>query len=71
LRVDPVVRRVRVPAIAGDEEISLRLLLERGIAVHGRAILRVPRSGWLVVSLLTRAGVFRAGIDGMSVYSVV
>jgi alanine-synthesizing transaminase len=69
LRVDAGWYAVlRVPAIAGDEEISLRLLLERGIAVHTGRFFGFPGSGWLVVSLLTRAEVFRAGIDGIVGY---
>jgi aspartate/methionine/tyrosine aminotransferase len=69
LRVDAGWYAVlRVPAIAGDEEIALRLLLERGIAVHAGRFFGFPGSGWLVVSLLISAEVFRAGIDGIASY---
>jgi alanine-synthesizing transaminase len=69
LRVDAGWYAVlRVPAIAGDEEISLRLLLDHGVAVHAGRFFGFPGSGWLVVSLLTHQEVFRAGIDGIASY---
>ena len=69
LRVDAGWYAVlRVPAVAGDEEISLRLLLDRGVAVHAGRFFGFAGSGWLVVSLLTHQEVFRAGIDGIASY---
>ncbi len=53
---------LRVPAVLPDEETAA-LLLERGVWVHPGSFFALPSSGWMVVSLLTPAEEFSAGVQ--------
>lgn len=71
LAVTPLVTRLRadagwyatlrVPALAAAETLAVRLLVERGVAVHPGYFFGMRGDGWLVVSLLTAADEFAAG----------
>jgi aspartate/methionine/tyrosine aminotransferase len=56
---------LRVPAIQSDEELAIRLLEEHSVLVHPGHFYDFPDPGYLVVSLLTPAGDFSAGICGL------
>jgi len=51
-----------VPAVIGDEELCLRLLEDRGVAVHPGLFFGFPSEGWLVISLLPPVQVFADGV---------
>jgi len=52
---------LRIPAI-GQDEATVRRLLDRGVWVHPGYFFGMARSGWLVVSLLTAECEFRTGV---------
>ncbi len=52
---------LRIPALGPDEE-TVSALLERGVWVHPGYFFGMATSGWLVVSLLTPADTFAAGV---------
>jgi len=52
---------LRVPAVIGDEELCLRLLEDRGVAVHPGLFFGFPSEGYLVISLLPPEAVFNDG----------
>ncbi len=54
---------VRLPAVIDDEEIALRLLTERGVAVQPGFLFDLPSDGTLVLSLLTPEPIWRKGLD--------
>jgi alanine-synthesizing transaminase len=54
---------VRVPATVDDEELALELLQECGVFVHPGHFYSFPGDGYLVVSLITRPEIFRAGME--------
>ena len=53
---------LRVPALLGDEETALKLLTEKGVAVHPGYFFGFPSMGWLIVSLLPAKEQFVEGI---------
>ncbi len=53
---------LRVPAIAGDEQIALELLTRRGVAVHPGEFFGFSEPGRLVVSLLPSEEEFLEGV---------
>jgi aspartate/methionine/tyrosine aminotransferase len=53
---------LRVPAVIGEEELCLRLLEDRGVAVHPGLFFGFPSEGWLVISLLPPVQVFADGV---------
>ena len=53
---------LRVPAVIPGEELAVRLVREQGVSVHPGYFFGFSGEGWLVVSLLTPAEEFRAGI---------
>jgi aspartate/methionine/tyrosine aminotransferase len=56
---------VRLPAILDDEELALRLLTQRGVAVQPGFFFDLPYDGALVLSLLTPENVWRRGLDAI------
>lgn len=56
---------VRLPAILDDEELALRLLTQRGIAVQPGFLFDLPYDSALVLSLLTPEDVWRHGLDAV------
>jgi alanine-synthesizing transaminase len=54
---------LRVPAVASDEALAVRLLEEESVAVHPGHFYDFPGDGYLVLSLLPRADSFREGIE--------
>ena len=53
---------LRVPAVIGEEEVCLRLLECRGVAVHPGLLFGFRSAGWLVTSLLPPVGSFAEGV---------
>ena len=53
---------LRVPAVMSDEELCLRLLEERGVAVHPGSPFNFAAEGYLVASLLPPERVFSEGL---------
>jgi aspartate/methionine/tyrosine aminotransferase len=53
---------IRVPAVCDDEDLAIRLLTERGIAVQPGYLFDLPHDGTLVLSLLTPDPVWREGL---------
>jgi aspartate/methionine/tyrosine aminotransferase len=53
---------LRVPVTGSDEELSIALLQRTGVLVQPGHFYDFARDGYLVVSLITPEGVFRAGI---------
>jgi alanine-synthesizing transaminase len=56
---------LRVPAIRADEELALELLAAKGVYVHPGHFYDFPSYGFLVVSLITKASDFSAGIANL------
>lgn len=56
---------LRVPAVQPDEELAIRLLEEHSVLVHPGHFYEFPDQGYLIVSLITPAGDFGAGIRGL------
>ncbi len=54
---------LRVPAIASDEDLVVRLLTERDVLVHPGHFYEFDSDGFLVISLITPPGEFAEGID--------
>ncbi len=52
---------LRVPTVIGEEELCLRLLEGRGVAVHPGLFFGFPSKGFLVISLLPPETVFNNG----------
>jgi aspartate/methionine/tyrosine aminotransferase len=52
---------VRVPVVEDEESLALRLLEERGVAVHPGYLFDFPSEGYLVLSLLPPEEVFTEG----------
>jgi aspartate/methionine/tyrosine aminotransferase len=52
---------VRVPSVLDDEELCLKLLVDRGLAVHPGGPFGFPGQGWLSLSLLPPSDVFSMG----------
>jgi aspartate/methionine/tyrosine aminotransferase len=53
---------LRVPAILDGEDLCLKVLLERGVAVHPGFLFGFPGDGWLVISLLPQIDQFAQGV---------
>ena len=53
---------LRVPTVIGEEEVCLRLLECRGVAVHPGHLFGFRSAGWLVTSLLPPVGSFAEGV---------
>jgi alanine-synthesizing transaminase len=53
---------LRVPSMIGEEELCLKLLLERSVAVHPGFLFDFPGDGWLVISLLPPIEQFAEGV---------
>ncbi len=53
---------IRIPAILDDEEFALRLLEERGVAVHPGYLFDFSGDGYIVLSLLPPESVFSEGV---------
>jgi aspartate/methionine/tyrosine aminotransferase len=53
---------LRVPSLAGDEELCLKLLEDRGVGVHPGGFFGLPGNGWLVISLLPPVDTFAEGV---------
>ena len=51
----------RLAAMIGEEELCLRLLEDRGVAVHPGLFFGFPSEGYLVISLLPPETVFSNG----------
>jgi aspartate/methionine/tyrosine aminotransferase len=56
---------VRLPAVLEDEEMALRLLTERGVAVQPGYLFDLPTDGTLVLSLLTPEPIWRKGLEAI------
>jgi aspartate/methionine/tyrosine aminotransferase len=56
---------LRVPSVIGEEDLCLKLLLERGVAVHPGHFFGFVDDGRLVLSLLPQPEVFSDGVRGM------
>jgi len=54
---------VRLPAVLDDEEMALRLLTERGVAVQPGFLFDLPMEGTIVLSLLTPEPIWSAGLE--------
>jgi alanine-synthesizing transaminase len=54
---------LRVPALAPDEELAVRLIQESGVSTHPGRFFGFPESGWLVLSLLTPTPEFCRGVE--------
>jgi aspartate/methionine/tyrosine aminotransferase len=52
----------RVPSVLGDEELCLKLLVDRGVAVHPGEPFSFPGQGWLPISLLPPPDTFAEGV---------
>ena len=53
---------LRVPAVSSDEDLAIRLLEQTGVLVHPGHFYDFPADGYLVLSLITPADVFREGL---------
>jgi aspartate/methionine/tyrosine aminotransferase len=53
---------VRVPSVLDDEELCLKLLIDRGIAAQAGGPFRFPSQGWLPISLLPPSENFAHGV---------
>jgi alanine-synthesizing transaminase len=56
---------LRVPPTRPDEELAIELLKRQGVYVHPGHFYDFPADGYLVLSLITREGEFRAGVAAM------
>ncbi|WP_232296119.1 pyridoxal phosphate-dependent aminotransferase [Terriglobus sp. TAA 43] len=56
---------LRIPAVADDVELAIRLLEETRVAVHPGSFYCFPSRGWLVVSLLGNPEQLTAGLQRM------
>ena len=53
---------LRVPRLQSDEDLALRLL-DRGVLVHPGYFFDFESEGYVILSLLTDAAIFRDGIE--------
>ncbi len=53
---------LRVPAVVGEEELTLELLEKDGVAVHPGYFFDFPGAGTLVLSLLPEPATFSEGV---------
>jgi alanine-synthesizing transaminase len=53
---------LRVPALAPDEDLAIRLVREHGVSVHPGSSFGFADSGWLVLSLLPAPAEFLNGV---------
>ena len=53
---------LRVPALAPDEDLAIRLVREQGVSVHPGSSFGFADSGWLVLSLLPAPAEFLNGV---------
>jgi aspartate/methionine/tyrosine aminotransferase len=56
---------LRVPALGSDEELAVRLVVERGVYVHPGSFFGFGGQGWVVVSLLTPEEGFGRGVEAI------
>jgi aspartate/methionine/tyrosine aminotransferase len=56
---------LRVPAVFPGEELARKLLREDGVSVHPGYFFGFPGDGWVVISLLSQAEEFQAGIEAI------
>jgi alanine-synthesizing transaminase len=56
---------LRVPALAPDEELAIRLVHEHGVSVHPGSSFGFADSGWLVLSLLVPSADFLTGVQSI------
>jgi aspartate/methionine/tyrosine aminotransferase len=54
---------LRVPALAPDEDLAIRLVREQGVSVHPGSSFGFADSGWLVLSLLAPPAEFLSGVQ--------
>jgi alanine-synthesizing transaminase len=54
---------LRVPATRSDEELAVELLQQRSVFVHPGHFYDFPSEGYLVLSLITPAEIFRQGLQ--------
>jgi len=54
---------VRLPAVLSDEEIAVRLLSERGVAIQPGFLFDLPSEGTIVLSLLTPEPIWEKGLE--------
>ncbi len=54
---------VRVPAHGSDEDLAIALLEQAGVLVHPGHFYEFKRDGYLVLSLITPAAIFREGVS--------
>lgn len=59
---------LRIPATVKDEETALRLLRDKGIAIHSGDFFGFEASGWLIASLLPAEREFIRGINALIQY---
>ena len=56
---------LRVPVTRSDEELAIELVKEKAVVVHPGHFYDFPSDGYLVLSLITPAGVFAEGISAV------
>jgi alanine-synthesizing transaminase len=56
---------LRIPAIATDEEVAIRLVREASVSVHPGHFYDFPTDGHLILSLITEPDDFREGLSRM------
>ena len=54
---------LRVPVTRSDEELAIELVREKSVIVHPGHFYDFATDGYLVLSLITPAGEFAAGIE--------
>jgi len=54
---------LRVPATRSDEDWAIELLAEEGVLVHPGHFFDFASEGYLVISLLPAADIFREGVS--------
>jgi len=54
---------LRVPVTRSDEELAIALVKEQAVVVHPGHFYDFPRDGYLVLSLITAADVFKQGLS--------
>ncbi len=53
---------LRIPGSESDMDVALHLLRQHGVVMHPGSFYGFPEKGWLVISLLTPATMFEAGV---------
>ena len=56
---------LRVPGLQPEEQMTLDLLLKRGVMVYPGSFFGFSGQGWLIVSLLTAEGEFEKGFESL------